>query len=94
MPSRKQKQLTDRMKALPTQKHLKFEITPEEELDNKIKVLNTQINNCEGDLKGHFRGCCAIENKLRLLKLRKNELEEERAKLIPDKLITVEENLE
>jgi hypothetical protein len=93
MATRKQKQLTERMKSLSKLKHLKFEITPEEELDNKIRVLNTQINNCEGDLKGNFRGNIVIENKLRLLKLRKLELEDEKSKLIPDKIVTVAEEL-
>ena len=78
MPSRKSEALKDRVKDIKNQKHLKFD---DSDLNSRIAILKSQIKNCEFDLAGNFKNSITIENKLKNLKIRRDELLIERDKL-------------
>jgi len=65
--------LKERMKVLRNSSHTKIIVN--NDIENKIKILDSQIKNCEYDLNNYFKGNPLIENKLRLIKLQKIELE-------------------
>jgi hypothetical protein len=65
--------LKERMKVLRNSSHTKIIVN--NDIENKIKILDSQIKNCEYDLNNYFKGNTLIENKLRLIKLQKIELE-------------------
>ena len=69
--------MKERLKGLAKQKHVKHLIA-DDDIDAKISILNSYIKNCEIDLSGHFRGNITIESKLNLLKLQRQQLQNEK----------------
>ena len=76
MPSRKSKQLSERMKSLRKNKGQKADIY--EDIDTKILRISSEIKRCENDLNGKFQDNPAIINKLHILKKQKQQLENEK----------------
>jgi len=76
MASREKTAFKERLKHLKDVKHIKYVA---ETIEEKIDVLRSQIKNCTQDLV-NFPDNFAIEYKLKILKQRIQELENERDK--------------
>jgi len=74
MASREKTAFKERLKHLKNVKHIKYVA---ESVEERIDVLKSQIKNCTQDLV-NFPNNIAIEYKLKILKQRKLELENER----------------